>query len=426
MDDGFSTALIRRRGTISSARGEQIGPAYLLELTGLPLIGLSLRDCQLIRGTGLSALAGSPLQHLDLSGTSLIHTSLAALSELPLHHLDLSRTPLIPLDALRQALEARGDDMVARMVIGEVWQERYTFRWDEGYGEFWVEDLEPPEMDDPDQPIPALSEEDLVAVELDDHERWSSLRGAAELYDLDLSELQVELSGFSWLPRGLRVLELAETPFGDREAQVLRELRELRVLGLAGTAIQDLSVLAELRQLKALDLSGTTFQDLLALVDLPELRGLRLGHLRLDGLQSSALASMAVLESLAIHDSVLLEATLLGVAVLPTLRQLSLYRCELENAALFALGGSVLEELDLSRCRLGVDRLGLGDLHNLRLLRLSNTDLELPDLDRLRALQSLEVLSLGFVDLPREALEALASDLPEVTVELAFREDAEA
>ena len=30
--------------------------------------------------------------------------------------------------------------MAARMVLGEVWQDRYEFRWDEGYGDFPVEE----------------------------------------------------------------------------------------------------------------------------------------------------------------------------------------------------------------------------------------------------------------------------------------------
>lgn len=396
----------------------------LLQLAGLPLKGLSLRDCERVRGTGLSALAGMPLQHLDLAGTSLVHTSLELLAELPLEVLILSRTPLLALGRLREALEARGDDMAARMVLSEVWAERYTFRWEEGYGDFWVEDEGPPDYDeDPQQPIPALSEDDLVELELDDHERWRALRSAAELYDVDLSSLHGEMAGFAGLPRSLRILELAHTPFGDREARVLAALPELRMLGLAETAVSDLESLRPLRNLTALDLAGTRMQGLRVLTSLVKLRGLRLGRTRLDAEAATALSSLPCLESLAVHDAAVVGGALAHLAELPGLRQLSLYRCELAGAQLGALGLSLLEELDLTRCRLGPDRSSLGQLGNLRLLRLSKSDLELGDLEQLRRLQDLEVLGLGFVDLPREALEALQAAMPGVTVELAFRED---
>ena len=395
----------------------------LLVLHGLPLLGLSLRGCERLRGSTLSALRGMPLQHLDLSGTSLVHTALAELATLPLQHLDLSRTPLMSLPLLRQALEARPEDMAARMVLSEVWEERYTFRWEEGYGDFWVEDEQPPELEeDPETPIPALSAEDLVEVELEDHERWAELRTACELYELDLSGLHPPLTGFQALPRSLRTLELAQTPFGDREAGVLSELSELRLLGLAGTAVHDLAPLAGLHELRALDLSHTPFRDLSPLIELP-LRGLRVGGLLLAGGQFEELAALGSLESLAVHDSTLREDWLSGPARLPALRQLSLYRCELDRAGLAALAAGPLRELDLSRCRLGVDRLDLWRLDQLRLLRLSRTDLELEDLDRLRQLQQLELLGVGFVDLPRPELERLVEDLPGVQVELAFPED---
>ncbi|MCP4920830.1 MAG: hypothetical protein GY913_28380 [Proteobacteria bacterium] len=363
--------------------------------------------------TDLSVLAGRPITWLSLAGSPIEHTELRNLAGCPLVHLDLSRTSLVALEPIRRALEARPDDMTARMVIAEVWAERYEFRWarspeEGGYGDFYIEDDDPadiPQVDD--DPIEALGEEDLVAVEVPDHERMAALLQASELYDLDLRALHGPLTGLGSLPRTLRVLQLLDTPVADAELEHLDRLPDLQLLNLAGTAITQAPTGSSLR---ALDLSGTRATGPYP----PELQGLRTGR----GL-FSAHDLPTTLESLAVVDATLEPDSLTRLP--PGLQQLTCYRCELNAAGTWALGG--LQDVDLTRCRLSqADRAGLGALGTLSSLRLSRTDLTAEDLPLLAGLVDLPHLAIGFMEIEPVELEKLHDLLPNTVVELAYEE----
>ena len=353
--------------------------------------------------TSLEVFERRAVTWLSLAGSPIEHDQLRHLARCPLEHLDLSRTALVALEPIRRTLERREDDMTARMVVAEVWAERYEFRWDvpEGDGEdFWVADDEPS-----DAPIPALSAEDLVEVDVPVGERMAALVQAAELYDLDLRALHGPLTGLAHLPRTLRSLALVGAPVSNEELVHLEALPQLRLLNLALTAVARAPSSPSLR---ALDLSGTSARGPYP----PNLRGLRLGRGQFD-----RLALPQGLESLAVVDATLGPDSLTGLP--DSLRQLTLYRCELVSAGTWALGG--LAEVDLTRCRLSAaDRVGLGSLGGLERLTLSRTDLAVEDLPLLAGLVGLAKLSIGFMDIEPAELEKLHAMLPGTQVELAY------
>ena len=305
--------------------------------------------------------------------------------------------------------------MVARMVLGSAWTDRYEFAWEEGYGDFWIEDTgDPPSA----EIIETIGVEDHVSQTLEDPAQWVRLREAAQLYDLDLTELHGPLSGLANLPETLEVLDLSGTPFW--EIAMLERLGRLRLLNIADTGVRSLSPLAELQELRALDVSGLDISELPALSGL-RLWGLRLGGGRLCEGEIAAIARLPDLRSLAITESTL--HSLGGLAALRELKQLTLYRCILEDAGVQELAESSIEDLDLTRCQISPeDRMGLSCLRGLRRLRLSKTDIEDDDLVILAELAQLEVLGLGFVSASRPALEALVERLPNTSVELAFED----
>lgn len=359
--------------------------------------------------TDLAPLAGQPITWLSLAGSRVEHGQLRHLAGCPLTHLDLSRAALVGLDPIRRALESRPDDMTARMVLAEVWAERYEFRWEPGpEAEFRIEDDSP---SDPDAWIEAFGEEDLVRVDVPAHERIAALLQAAELYDLDLRALHGPLDGLAHLPTSLRGLHLSGTPVADPELSHLTRLSDLRLLDLSSTAVASVAALREL-PLRALDLSGTQ-----AVGPFPRtLAGLRLGKGRF---APQVLVDLPGLVSLAVVDGELGPDAL--VSLPPSLQQLTLYRCELSAAGTWALGG--LRDVDLTRCRLSLaDRAGLGALGELASLRLSRTDLTADDLEILRALDGLPILALGFMDIEPPVLEAFAASMTRTTVQLAYEE----
>lgn len=362
----------------------------------------------------LSRLTG--LVELDLSGARFDHRELVHLAGLPLRQLLLSGASLIELGVVREVLEERcTEDMVARMVLGSAWTDRYEFAWEEGYGDFWVEDTgDPPSA----EIIETIGVEDYVAQTLDDPDQWVRLREAALLYDLDLAEIHGPLTGIRELPTTLEVLDLSRTPFWSVED--LGRLWGLRLLNLADTGVRGVAGLAGLCDLRALDLSGLGLDELSALSEL-DLWGLRLGGGPVDASITQAVTHLSRLRSLAITEATI--TSLVGLEVLTDLRQLTLYRCVLEDAGIDSLAEGGLEDLDLTRCRISPeDKMGLSCLRGLKTLRLSKADIEDDDLPLLAELSQLETLALGFVPASREKLEALAERMADTSVELAFEE----
>ena len=184
-------------------------------------------------------LAGWGLKALCLRETGLIGdlSPLAALDGLV--ELDLAGAALFDLGVVRGLLEQRcNDDMAARMVLGSTWAERYDFVWEEGYGDFWVEDRAAPDS----EIIETIGVEDYIASASGDADLWLRLREAADLYDLDLRTVHEPLRGLSELPESLERLDLSRTAFFEISALVrLANLKRL-VLHDSGVHPVDLEV----------------------------------------------------------------------------------------------------------------------------------------------------------------------------------------
>lgn len=393
----------------------------LAALSGLAALReLTLRGRHSLRGEDLAALSPlRALEELDLGGTGLVHTALRHLAGLVrLRRLSLAHCPLVDLEAAREALTRRSThDLAARMLVGEVWQERYEFRWETQGPAFSVEELE-----GEGSPIPALAAEDMQAVPdaLTPSQRLRRLLEGAAVYELDLDAVLPPLDGLAALAAlgALRVLDLSDTPTRGRDLAGL-SFAELRLLSLAGAPLGDvgLSALGPLPALKVLDLSGCGGPGLPAgLGRLDGLVGLRLGGGHLRGADLAPLIRLPELRSLSVAQSTLSGGALQPLASCGALEQLSLYRCALEGAGLAALGRCArLAELDMSRAELGPEeRAALPALGRLRFLNLGYTALDDGDLPALVQLGGLEWLGLAFTRLSPAGIADLARALPGV------------
>ena len=335
----------------------------------------------------LEALRRHPLTMLDLSGSDLHHRQLRHLRGRPLQVLRLTGCTLIDLESLRQALLAASEtDLSARMVVSEVWEERFEFRW-ETHGEpFDVQDQ---------GPLPAFGVEHQVPVDVSAAERRRRLKEAAELYEVDLRALHGPLDGVAELAglRELRTLSLSWTPVGDEEVSALSDL-PLETLELAGTAVVQPRWPSTVR---ALDVFGC------AVSELPPVADLRLGGIPIGGE-----LSWACVERLALHE---VRASGLRL-VAPVCRVLTLYNSRLDT--LEGLVGLELDQLDLSRCEVddwsALPRLSA---RHIRLARSSMTDEALEQLLQVRC----EVLDLGLSRV--RSIDAVRTGLPEVEVRYA-------
>lgn len=335
----------------------------------------------------LDGLLGHPLMLLDLSGSDLHHQQLRHLRDQPLQVLRLTGCTLIDLESLRQALLAVSEtDLSARMVVSEVWEERFEFRW-EAHGEpFEVQDQ---------GPLPAFGVEHQVPVPVSPAERRRRLKEAAELYEVNLRALHGPLDGVAELAslRQLRMLSLSWTPVGDEEISALARL-PLETLELAGTAVAQPRWPTTLR---SLDVFGC------AVSELPPVTDLRLG-----GIPVCGELSWASVERLALHEVRASEIRLTA----PACRVLTLYNSRLDT--LEGLVGLELEQLDLSRCEVedwsALPRLSA---RHIRLARSSMNDEALEHVLQTRC----EVLDLGLSRV--RSIDAVRSGLPEVDVRYA-------
>lgn len=396
----------------------QLSPDALAELR-LPetLQELSLRD-QPVRT--LAFVAGTRLKRLVLSGAPIPHSELSHLRGLPLEHLDLSRVPLINFHALRAALQVRSaHDLAARMALSEAWEDVIEFKFEEGFGEFWVDQEGPA---DAEPAIPLGDANDPLPGTRPDWARWEVLRSSAEVFGLDLPALIGPMPGLQALTElPLRSLDLSDTPVKDLD--FLAGLRTLRTLGLGQTSVHDLAPLAGHSELAALDLSSTGVTSLVELGSLTGLRALRLSELHLDVPSAKALLHLPELSALALHNATF-EGGALGIlGQLPALRQLSLHGGDLLNADLAGLAqATALRDLDLTRCALADQAPALAGFTQLERLSLRKSSLGDAHLPHLEGLGQLKQLSLGFCRASKEPCEALAAALPGVDVVLAFAE----
>lgn len=337
-----------------------------------------------VGGVRLQGVQGQPLEHLDLSGSELDHEELQYLRDLPLQSLRLTGATLIDVERLRQALQAAAaEDLAARMVLSEAWEERFEFRWETHGEDFEVQDQ---------GPLPALGEEDQVPVPVPTEERRRRLKEAAELYDLDLRAIHGPLSGVAALAdlHALQLLSLSWTPVGDEEVSALAAL-PLKVLEVAGTDVRSPRWPGQLRSLDAFGCSVER---------LPPVQELRLGGIGVGGS-----LSWPTVQSLALHECRIRD---MGLGM-PELRQLTLHGSHIDH--LDGLGGVPLEVLDLGRCTVD-DWRGLCQLR-ARVVRLSRSSIDDEALEHLVQLRC-EVLDLGLSRL--HSVEALRAALPDTEV----------
>lgn len=381
---------------------------------------LSLRHRRGIDGSGLRWLAKlKRLQSLDLAGTSLVHLHLPHLAGLPIRNLDLSRTPLVELGRVRKALEEASEtNAPARMVLAEAWRDRYEFRWEDGYGDFFVEE------DSGTEVVALPAEEDFGPEPSADPQVLARLRMAAELFDLDIRAYHGPLPGFSVLRElpALRRLTLNGTLVGDDElGHLLPEGVER--LDLAHSAVGDAGLvhLAGVHSIRMLDLSRTQVSS----QGVSWLSRLTLDGLRLEGvaLDRNALVGLDVV-SLALHDCTLEPGSLTPAGKMDRLKTLSLFRSRLEDAGTGALRtAGQLDVLDCTRCRLSPpDGEALGQLRQVRYLRLTRTNADDEVLIGLRRLKNLEYLSLAYSQVTREGVEALEAELIDTEIIAAWEE----
>lgn len=394
-------------------------PAEAMAQLRLPstLEELILRD-QALRT--LEPLVGTQLRRLVLSGTPISHTALAPLAKLPLEHLDLSRTPLIDFHALRTALQVRSaHDMAARMALSEAWEDVIEFKFEEGFGEFWV-DQEGPASDEVAIPLPDA--EQPLPGSRPDWARWQVLRSSADVFGLDLGALVGPMPGLmalAGLP--LKSLDLSDTPVAD--LSFVAGMSGLKTLGLGQTGVVELGPVKDLKALQALDLSAAPVASLVEIGSLSGLKALRLSEQHLDLAQAQALLQCTELSSLALHNATFSEGALGVLGGLPVLRQLSLHGGDLIDADLAGLAQATgLEDLDLTRCSLADQAPALATLTQLQRLSLRKSSLNDAQLVFLEGLKNLEHLALSFCRATREPAEALAAALSATEVILAFKE----
>lgn len=394
-------------------------PAESMAQLRLPktLEELILRD-QALRT--LAPLAGTRLRRLVLSGTPISHTALAPLAKLPLEHLDLSRTPLIDFHALRAALQVRSaHDMAARMALSQAWEDVIEFKFEEGFGEFWV-DQEGPASDE--APIPLGDAEQPIPGTRPDWARWQVLRTSADVFGLDLAALVGPMPGLQALAGlNLQSLDLSDTPVAD--LSFVAGMTQLRSLGLGQTGVVELGPLRGLTALRALDLSAAPVASLAEIGALSSLRALRLTDQHLDAPQANSLLLCTQLSSLALHNATFSDGALGLLGGLESLTQLSLHGGDLIDAALAGLAESKhLEDLDLTRCSLADQAPALATLTQLKRLSLRKSSLNDAQLVYLKGLQNLEHLALSFCRATKGPAEALAETLAGVQVILAFED----
>ena len=394
-------------------------PAESMAQLRLPgtLEELVLRD-QALRT--LAPLAGTQLRRLVLSGTPISHTELAHLAKLPLEHLDLSRTPLVDFQALRAALQVRSNhDMAARMALSEAWEDVIEFKFEEGFGEFWV-DQEGPASDE--APIPLPDAEQPLPGSRPDWARWQVLRTSADVFGLDLGALVGPMPGLmalAGLP--LQSLDLSDTPVAD--LSFVAGMTGLKTLGLGQTGVVDLAPLKGLQALQALDLSAAPVASLVDIGSLSGLRALRLSEQHLDLAQAQSLLQCTQLSSLALHNATFSQGALGVLGALPALRQLSLHGGDLIDADLAGLAQATgLEDLDLTRCSLADQAPALAQLTQLKRLSLRKSSLNDAQLVHLEGLKKLEHLALSFCRATQGPAETLAAALSATEVILAFEE----
>jgi Leucine-rich repeat (LRR) protein len=394
-------------------------PAEAMAQLTLPgtLEELILRD-QALRT--LEPLVGTQLRRLVLSGTPISHTALAPLAKLPLEHLDLSRTPLIDFHALRAALQVRSaHDLAARMALSEAWEDVIEFKFEEGFGEFWV-DQEGPASDE--APIPLGDAQQPLPGSRPDWARWQVLRTSADVFGLDLGALVGPMPGLmalAGLP--LKRLDLSDTPVAD--LSFLAGMTGLRTLGLGQTGVVELAALRGLTELQALDLSSAPVASLMELGALSSLKALRLSDQHLDLPQARSLLQCTQLSSLALHNATFSDGALGVLGALPALRQLSLHGGDLIATDLAGLAQAKgLEDLDLTRCSLADQAPALATFTQLKRLSLRKSSLNDAQLVHLEGLKNLEHLALSFCRATQGPAEALAEALSATEVILAFEE----
>lgn len=180
---------------------------------------------------------------------------------------------------------------------------------------------------------------------------------------LDLSKKNIEDLDFD--NNDIEELDLSESTITNVQLEKISHLKNLRILNLSDTSIEDLSFLENLTYLEEVDISGTKVIDL------------------------SSLCNLSYLRSLKAHDTSINDLS--PLRGLSNLKEIHMERADIEDVT--PLGEvSSLEVIDFYGNSSLQDISAFSNLKNLRKLILKNTSIEPNSLNSLEELEKLQEL----------------------------------
>ena len=228
----------------------------------------------------------------------------------------------------------------------------------------------------------------------------SFLAGCSELEYLELSGPRVEDDIFRYAARfpALKTIELCETNVGDSRAEGLGSCANLEGLYLNDTKFGD----AGMRYVRSLH----------------KLKDLRLAHTKVTDAGMSSLKGLDSLDSINATETQVGDVGVSHLNGLKNLKDLYLGRTRVSDAGLKALTDlpnlKCLNLSDTAVTSAGVK--SLARLPCVESLGLQNTQFDDGDLECLRSFPNLRSVSLAKPRVTRQAAEAIAKQLPKVTI----------
>ena len=271
--------------------------------------------------------------------------------------------------------------------------------------------------------MPAVSETEATAIKaLQAAGAVVRTNEGGSVTDIDLHKLTLSPETLAFLPdlKSLRVLNLADSSFGDESLPVLEKVSAtLTNLDLRGCPLTDkaTTVIARFTALRALRFNGKNGQTSIsddgvkALAACSALKVLALDELTFVGTDGlSALSDLQDLEELYVGGTITDDHTCSVIAEFPKLKKLRLSRNQISDAALETLSKCpLLEDLDLSEDSLitNAGMAHLAKLTGLKKLNLWRVQVSDDGVLQLASLTRLEWLNLDNTKLSDAGLPAL-------------------
>lgn len=259
---------------------------------------------------------------------------------------------------------------------------------------------------------------------------------SGSITEIDLRDCKLNNEQLTSLLRNLgqlRALRLSgkngATVVDDGAMDAVANCRQLRALALDDLWVseQGLAKLSGLSSLSELYLANSLVDDAAAgeLVKFSQLKKLRLAHTQLTDVGLAKLVAIKPLEDLDLSECVqLTDDGLRSVGEMQGMKKLNLWRVPISDAGVEHLAKlSNLEWLNLDNTKLtDAGLVHLSEMKKLEFLHLGSTSVSDSGMDQLKSLSGLKDLKVTRTAVTEAGVAALQSALPNVAIQLKYRE----